>query len=1187
MYLKSIEIQGFKSFANKIKLEFHDGFTAIVGPNGSGKSNVADAVRWVLGEQRVKQLRGGSMTDVIFAGTQLRKPLSSAYVAITLDNSDHRLPTDYDEVTVARRLYRSGESEYLINGAQVRLKDVQELFYDTGIGKEGYSIIGQGQIEKILSDKPEDRRELFDEAAGIVKFKRRKAESVKKLENEQANLVRVSDILSELEKQVGPLEQQAAKARIYMDTREALKKLDVNVFLMENKDMTARLDEASRNYEEAGSELEKAQENYAQSKASFEQMQGEIAQIDQKIEEARGRISRASIVRGKLEGDVKVYEEQIRSARSQAEHFHTREEAVSSQLEKSRNELGAALEGRHSIEEEIGSLRKSRDEAAEGLQALRTKEKDLTQKTDDLRAGVLELLNARANIRSRMATLKAKKEQFEVRKAQLSSRLITASSEEAEHQRELERLQSVFEQVCGEVKNLSDQQSDIDRQIQEKKALLTQKDEQMRGTEIEYHQQKSRLDALLNMAERYEGFGGAVKRVMECKAKEPGLVGVVADLIKTEPKYETAIETALGGAIQNVVTTDVATTQRLISMLKRERAGRATFLPLENIRNAQGFNMMGALKEPGVIGLADTLVRIDPAYVPVARSLLGRIVVVDNFDHAKAIGAKFGHRFRMVTLEGDLFNPGGAISGGAFRNSSNLLGRRREIEGLKKDAQELKKRYDALQEEIDRIKEERNLLRAKSESIRTQLQGKFIEQNTARMNIRSEEEKKKASSGNYTSLYEENASIGKTKEELERDDAAIQEELRSSSEKENESNAAIEALQKEISAVREESAAQQKELTAREAALSAKEKEDSFGRQEIDRMQADVTRLEQELKEITDSIGSGSSDIEDRQKKIEETKKTIASSYAEQESAQTDLKSLAQQREALDAQQKKCLEDRDRFADEKAGLDKEVYRLEAQKTRLSEALENQINYMWSEYEITLTDAEGMRDETLTDLPAMKKDISSLKSKIKGLGSVNVGAIEEYAQVKERYTFLKKQHDDIVEAQKSLEQIITELDEAMRTQFKTQFAKIQTEFDKVFKEMFGGGTGRLELVEGEDILEAGVCVIAQPPGKKLQNMMQMSGGEKSLTAISLLFAIQNLKPSPFCLLDEIEAALDESNVVRFAGYLHKLTKNTQFIVITHRRGTMDQADRLYGITMQEKGVSALVSVSLIDDKDLAS
>ena len=625
----------------------------------------------------------------------------------------------------------------------------------------------------------------------------------------------------------------------------------------------------------------------------------------------------------------------------------------------------------------------------------------------------------------------------------------------------------------------------------------------------------------------------------------------------------------------------------MIGLLKREKAGRATFLPLTAIRNSQGFNMMGALKERGVVGLADTLVHTAPEYRDVARSLLGRVLVVDQYDHAVEISRKYQQKIRMVTLEGEMFMPGGAISGGMFRSSSNLLGRRREITELEKRTKELKASMEKLEESISSCKEERNRMRAEQETIRVQLQAKFIEQNTARMNINAEEERKKESAEGYDALREENASIEEKKHDLDLEEAAIRDELANSEKLEAENNASVEEMTKKLAELRLHEDEKQSVVQKWDVEIQKKRQKQEFEEQELARVDSELNRLSMELNEILESIRQGTVAIEDKKKNIETLKETIESARANLEEKQSLLEESQKKKAELSGKQKESLNAREALSEEKTRLDKEVFRLGELKKKSEEAIERQISYLWNEYELTPSQAAEMRNEDMTDLPGMRSRAEELKKQIRSLGNVNVNAIQEYQEVKERYTFLKNQHDDLIAAAQSLEKIIEELDVQMRRQFKTQFARIQTEFDKVFKQLFGGGSGKLELMEDADILEAGVRVIAQPPGKKLVNMMQMSGGEKSLTAISLLFAIQNLKPSPFCLLDEIEAALDENNVVRYADYLRKLTDNTQFIVITHRRGTMDRADRLYGITMQEKGVSTLVSVSLIDEKDLAS
>ena len=1184
MYLKSIEIHGFKSFANKIVFQFHNGITGIVGPNGSGKSNVADAVRWVLGEQRIKQLRGASMQDVIFSGTESRKPLSYAFVAITLDNSDHQLAIDFDEVTVARRIYRSGESEYLINGSPVRLKDVNELFYDTGIGKEGYSIIGQGQIDKILSGKPEERRELFDEAAGIVKFKRRKAAAQSKLENEKQNLVRINDILSELEKQVEPLEKQSEKAREYLKKKESLKALDINVFLLENNRLKEELKGIEDKYDIASRQLAETTKEYEGIREKYDQVEKELEELDLAIEESRETKNMTGLMRGKMEGQIEVIKEQIHSAKGTRDHQLERQKTVKEELSAKEAQSRKLLADKAGIDKEAEEMKASREEAKEKLSQLQNRVEKLSARIEDDKNLIIEELNQRALIKTRMGRFDTMMEQINIRKAQMNSRLLRAKSDEAEREEHIKGLEEIFEKITQELREMEKDASSGEAEIAGMREHLQKEDETLRQTQNLYMREKSRLDALNNLTERYEGYGGSVKKIMEQKEKNPGIIGVVADIIKTEKRFETAMETALGGSIQNIVTDNEETAKEMIRFLKAGRLGRATFLPLTSLTRAQGFHNNRALEEPGVIGVADSLVQIEEKYRNVAKSLLGRILVVDNMDHAVAIARKFDFGIRMVTLEGELLSPGGAISGGAFKNSSNLLGRRREIEDLEKQIRKLKEEADACSKGMETLREERNKKRVELENLKTAIQRKSIEQNTARLNISQARERMEEEEEGYQGLKEEQQEIEKQILEVQQNKENTLQELKDSEALEEKTQEEIGKLQEELKIERSKENEASQKVTEWELKTEKLLQTQGFHQANIDRVEGEMEKSRAELAEIETALAQAAELMQEREKAIEEIKNSLSLSEEKLTQSEQKLKDDLVKRETLGNSQKSFFQRREELSDRRSILDKEVYRLNAQKEKLEEAVENQINYMWEEYEITLSDAAALREEALNDLPGMKKEIASLKEQIKKLGDVNVNAIEEYKSLMERYTFLKSQHDDLVEAEKTLEGIIQELDSAMRKQFAEKFAQINQEFDKVFKELFGGGKGTLELMEDEDILEAGIRIIAQPPGKKLQNMMQLSGGEKALAAISLLFAIQNLKPSPFCLLDEIEAALDESNVGRFAKYLHKLTKNTQFIVITHRRGTMEEVDRLYGITMQEKGVSALVSVNLVD-KDL--
>ncbi len=1181
MYLKNIEVQGFKSFANKIVFDFHNGITGIVGPNGSGKSNVADAVRWVLGEQRVKQLRGGNMQDVIFSGTELRKPLSYATVAITLDNSDHHLPIDYNEVTIARKLYRSGESEYLINGNVCRLKDVNELFYDTGIGKEGYSIIGQGQIDKILSGKPEERRELFDEAAGIVKFKRRKNMSVKKLEEERQNLVRVTDILAELEKQIGPLQKQSEVAKEYLKKKEALKTYDINMFLLETTRLKAEIDSLDEKIVIAQDELDATTTQYDNTKAEYEAIELQTDEIDGSLERAKRQLNETTLLKQQLEGQIELLKEQINTARMNDEHLAQRSKAIYVELSEREKNLESIAAEKEDLEKELSDKKDEAERTQAELLRIQTRIAELAGAVEDGKNNLIELLNNRSSTKAKIQMYDTMLEQIQVRKAEMNQRVLAAESEASEQDEYIKQFESELKEISATIIGYVDENKQYEAEIEKLQEEIGEKSQKLREGQMAYHRDASKLESLKNLTERYDGYGNSIRKVMEKKDQEAGILGVVADIIKVDKAYEIAIETALGGSIQNIVTDNEHTAKSMIQYLKQNKYGRATFLPLTNINSNNGFKQSEALQENGVIGMANTLVHVEDKFSKLAEHLLGRTIVVKHIDHGIALAKKYKQSLRIVTLEGELINPGGAMTGGAFKNTSNLLSRRREIEELEKQVAKLKLEMEHTEELIEQAKQDRTSYYAKIEEVKSKLQDAYVVQNTAKMNFDQVTAKKAEAKELVKQIYREGAELDSQIEDVKENQVSIQVELEVSEQFEKELNQNSDSNQKELEVEREKESNKLRETESVHLAVASTEQKLHFVLENEARIREEISKYKEELAQLDDSKGDAAQEIHRKEEQIREIRQTIIDSKELFEEIEIEIQKFTAQKEELSKQHKVFLNKREELSKHLAELDKELFRLNSRRESLEEASEKQINYMWEEYELTYSSALEIRDENLTDLAFMKKEIQRLKNEIKALGSVNVNAIEDYKNVSERYEFLKGQHDDLIEAEATLMNIIEELDAAMRKQFKESFEKISIEFDKVFKQLFGGGTGTLELMEDEDILEAGIRVIAQPPGKKLQNMMQLSGGEKALTAISLLFAIQNLKPSPFCLLDEIEAALDESNVDRFAKYLHKLTKHTQFIVITHRRGTMTAADRLYGITMQEKGVSALVSVDLLD------
>ena len=1182
MYLKSIEIHGFKSFANKINFEFHNGITGIVGPNGSGKSNVADAVRWVLGEQKTKQLRSSKMEDVIFAGTENRKPMGYAYVAITFDNSDHKLNIDYNEVTVSRRLFRSGESEYMINGTQVRLKDVNEMFYDTGIGKEGYSIIGQGQIDKILSGKPEERRELFDEAAGIVKYKRRKNDAMKKLDDQNQNLVRVTDILGELERQVIPLEKQCEKAKKYLLLKEELKVNDVNMFLIEIDEIKNRLIQIDEKIKIASGDMQTASDEFEKIKADYTKLEQIIEEINNSIESKKVTLNETVINIEKIEGQINVIKEQINSAKNNESYINQRIASINDEIEEQNRELTLSNKEREENEKYLNEIIGSQSEINEKIAQGNDEIAELEKQIEDDKAEIIELLNAKATIKTKIQRCDTLLEQINIRKSKLNQKLIDFQSRKDGQENAIKQLGEQLSNVNTEIdtvtKALNEYKDDL-ANLRIKNSELTK---HLSKNQEEYHKLKSNLEALKNITERYEGYGNSIRNVMELKETRKGIIGVVADIIKVDKKYEIAIETALGGNIQNIVTDTETTAKETIEYLKKHKYGRATFLPLSSMSNKTNFNAPDALEEKGVIGLASDLVDIKKEYEGVTKYLLGRVMVVDTIDNAIAIERKYRYTVRIVTLEGEYLNVGGSISGGAFRNSSNLLGRRREIEEIEKALVELKKEKEQLDKDIVINRGEISVVNEEISKVNNALQEQLIIKNTIEVNLKQANDKKDSIMLEYQGYTQENDDMQAEITDINKNSTVLNEELTGAEDRNSTLEKEVVENTKKLKEMKEKLDSKNATLEEVNIEIANYKQKHEFVVLKIHKAEDVITSLTTELNNIKNNSKENDSEISARLEAIDnltnEAKKSRElTQQLEKEIADAKLKKENQSRE-----HKEFFEKREQLSERISALDKEVYRLSSQKEALEEKSENKEAYMWNEYEITYRKATEMKNPDLNDKAVLKENIVNTKREMKSLGDVNINAIEEFKEINERYQFMKGQHDDLMEAKENLLKIIDELEVGMRKQFKEKFEEIKVEFDTVFKELFGGGKGTIELTEAEDILDAGINIISQPPGKKLQNMMQLSGGEKALTAISLLFAIQNLKPSPFCLLDEIEAALDGSNVVRFAQYLHKLTKNTQFIVITHRRGTMNCADRLYGITMQEKGISALVSVDLLEN-----
>ena len=1181
MYLKKIETQGFKSFANRMVMEFAPGIMGIVGPNGSGKSNVADAVRWVLGEQSARQLRGSNMQDVIFAGTENRRPMSYAFVSLTIDNSDRSLPLDYDEVVVSRQVFRSGESEYRLNGNLCRLRDIYETFYDSGIGKEGYSIIGQGQIEMVLSNKPEERRLMFDEAAGIVRYKKRRDITQKKLDSEKASRERIEDIIRELEKQVGPLEKQSARAKAYLKLRDELKEYEVGVFALEADELEKKLESVRASLEIVEGDLSSAGADMEQLRSHYDQLSDVSETLDKSLVQIQGQLADLRVANESREGRIGLLSEQIRTAQSNSDLMDGRVKDYDAAIARSESEREGCYRAKNEVDRQLDQTDDRITRLEEEEEALEEKVRELEYQIEQGNKAVMSSLDRKAQVSSSLAALKAREEQNGLRLEALQKESAAAEAYAAALKEESDALTQTLRKAAEEEEKL---RASVGGK-RERAAGLAQSSRQ---AEDEWHRlqrelsaQHARTENLRNLVERYDGYGGSIKAIMEARERFPGICGVVADLITTEKKYETAIETVLAGRAQNIVTETEEEAKRIIEYLKAKRLGRATFLPLDAVRGDRGLSRPEAAREKGALGTAAALVKNDPRYDAVVRFLLAQTLVVDGMDNALFIARKYDHRLSIVTLEGEYLTPGGVISGGAYRNSSNLLGRRRELSECEASEKKLSAASKKAEKALEQLRGEAAQLEREIAREDASLRDLLVR----RAALKAQADGRAAELGRSLERAE---SLRKESAQIEKDQAEILASRQSFSRNASDLDQGSETIRKEVmelavklDRLRADSQDKSKVLEELRLSFSNLSQRGDFLLDNIRRCNEEIDRIKNEKQELL----RGQVSVEDV---VREREEEIAQLKADIESASAAIRSLEQRyeedellREEKRAEQQSCFESREALSVRLSELDKESFRLQSAAQRLEEQIEKQAEYLWTEYEMTPSQAKAAPSRQEGSPAEIRRLIAQKKKQIKELGPVYVEAIDKYKEVSERYEFLRGQRDDLVKAENELTALIRDLEKGMREQFKTQFALIREEFSKVFSDLFAGGRGTVSLENEDDVLSSGVIINAQPPGKKLQNMLQLSGGEKALTAIALLFAIQNLKPSPFCLLDEIETALDEPNVKRFADYLYRLRGSTQFLVITHRRGTMEMADRLYGITMQEKGVSALVSVNLTD------
>ena len=1183
MFLKRLELQGFKSFADKTVLDFGSGVTSVVGPNGSGKSNISDAIRWVMGEMSAKSLRGANMQDVIFAGTEKRKPLNYAEVSLVLDNSDRVFNLDYDEVIVTRRVFRSGETAYQINRSNCRLKDIHELFMDTGLGRDGYSIIGQGNVAQILSSKAEDRRNIFEEAAGISKYKYKKEEAQRKLAQVDENLVRIGDIASELESQIVPLKHQSEKARKYLAIYDEFKALDINISMLTLKKNEANTIEVNEKAELVNSEIEDIRSRESETEKKISSMYEESNALDsEQVEKNRQLVeNRSKIMECKneislAENTAKNNESMIIRLENEAEELKKRIESKNQEAQRLAKETEDKKQNLTSVAEELSQVQKEDAEISEKISA--TEAEISAHKTK-----VIDILSQISSEKAKISGIETLRENFLSRRSALDDEIKNSRADMENRLSEQKEIESKKVETEEKHRKLTDLINKQNITLKEKSEQLMRMSDENNTIQIDYRSKSSKLHILEDMENDYDGYSKSVKVIMRSdETKKLSLYGTVAGLMETDEKFALAIETALGGASQNIVVETEEDAKAAIAFLRRTNSGRATFLPISSVRGRELDNVKEISAQNGFLGIASSLISYNKKYDGIMKSLLGRVVVVDNIDSGIAMSRHFSYRFRVVTLSGDVLNAGGSMSGGSNSRTGGFLSRAAEIKRLKSER-------IALEDKIRENTEAVNTLKSEMQSIKTRLESYIPMQREYENEILKCSEALKhisefLSGGNSTqSGYEDE--LKRIEEKLSETGEKIAQSLsnvRRLEASEKEENEQIEALGEKL----DDEKNQKSECAENAMQLTLKLTEI---RHDIDSAQSRRNQLlsealssDEEMKNklgdadtIKNSKGALDYTKSEKQNQIDELSK-------EEERLSSEIDSLSERKSKITEMLKQIQGSSKELTDRLILLQQELSRVAAKQTKLTMEKDNIISRLWDDYELTYSDAE----ERFSEPENEKEDtarLAELKGKLKNLGNVNMDSIEEYKAVSERFEFMSKQKKDLEESKDNLEKIIVSMVELMEKHFAEQFNEITESFSFVFKELFGGGKGKLYLHDPDNVLESGIEIDVQLPGKGLQNINLYSGGEKSFIAIALLFAILRVKPTPFCILDEIDAALDDVNVARFATYLKNYIEQSQFIVITHRRGTMEAANIMYGVTMQEKGVSKLLSLH-IDDVD---
>ncbi len=1181
MYLKKLELHGFKSFADKTTLEFMPGITTVIGPNGSGKSNISDSIRWVLGEQSMKSLRGAKSEDIIFAGTQSRKSLGFAEASIIIDNSDGKLPIEYGEVTITRRIYRNGESGYFINKTPCRLKDVLELFMDTGIGKDGYSIIGQGKIDEILSNKSEDRRNIFEEASGIVKYRSRKVESEKKLEQTKLNLLRINDILSEIEGNIEPLKNQSEKARKFLDLREELKGIEIGLFIYNIDNYKMKIEEINKDIEIFAKQNEDEDKKTQELQELKEKLKNEIDDIIAKIEEMQNLGFESSNKIEKLNSEINVSNERISNNKENFERYFKEIEEIKTRITELEEEKKNKLDKKNNLYSNKEKFQKELEEKEKELQELTGKLTSKETEIEEKKQKVQENVDLRYEKTSEINTQKINFENFEKREKTVKEDISTTISELDSTRISKGEISKTFNEIEAQKNNITENLNKISLKRQESTSKIKEFEDNINRYTSEYRIKESRFKFLSETEKEKEGYIRSVKTLLkDCESNSSlnkGVHGVLANLMSVSPEYETAIEMALGQTLQNVVTDTENDAKKLIEYLRKNSLGRASFLPISSVKGKK-IDKLIKNNLNGVIGIASDLVKFDKKYEGIILNLLGRTVIVDNMDTGVFLAQQNLYAFKIVTLEGDIINPSGAITGGSVATKTvNILGRTTQIKNLEKELKSLQEKIEKIEKEKEEyISSNENILEEVT-ALEKQLQDIDIVYATEKQKLVYIEQNVLKLETKLASLKEEQQQLVKDKEETVKLKEVAEKQI-TEIDKENEE------LNTVIVNFAELNKDNQKyiddlnfDITNLKISVSSFDESESSIDEIVERINLDI---QNNNVSIENKITQREKILEDNkllEKEIENIKLEIEKVNNEVINSGDKVEQLKLERinknEALNKSENDILE-QFKVVD---GIKEQLSKLDVKKSKIEVELEQIVNKMWEDYEITPNNATEYKKPE--NIAATTKKVNSIRNEIKDLGSINVDSIEEYKQTKERYDFMCEQRLDLENSSAKLKKVIQEMTGIMKEQFAKQFKIINKNFGEVFAELFGGGKAELKLTDEENILECGIDIEVQPPGKKLQNMTLLSGGEKAFTAIALLFAILKINPAPFCVLDEIEAALDDVNVYRFAEYLKKFTKQTQFLVITHRKGTMEVADTVYGITMEENGISKLLSMKL--------